>query len=109
MLIHQQMSGAAQVEAKHIAAQHRWAQDLMERRRAFKFKHTYREHNKMADFLANEVMTRRSSRATHYDNSNDLTDEQHERLLPLLAQNLRFDPHRSSKSQRPTRHETAVT
>lgn len=69
----------------------------MEKRRAFKIKHTYRKHNKMADYLVNEAMSRRVSRTVSFNIPQELDEDLHGRLLPLLAQDLQFDPHSSDK------------
>lgn len=108
-LILQHMNGNARVHAKHLKAHHHRAQELMEIGRAFKFRHTYREHNKMADRLANAAMDRRASRAVSFDAPDDHNNDLRGEPLPLMAQDLRFNPHNSRTSKRPDRYVTAVT
>lgn len=84
-LILRHVLGSAQVHADHLKAWQERAQNLLERRWAFKFEHTYRQHNTMADWLANRAMTLRESKATSFDHTTSTDNDIRGQLLPLLT------------------------
>lgn len=90
-LIKTQVLGLVAVRTKTLMTQFTRARDLLKRLRHYQIHHTFRTHNKVADFLANVAMDQRDSSKDDIGVIPTLADLEG-KLLPLHAQDLLFDP-----------------